>query len=113
MTADRTVRYGDGSRGAVATLVAVRGAAADLDDDLELCMMDFARFGLTGLEALGELLSVRAGIPIVIAARKPAAKPETSAVRCILRKAGDPDEFRAIVRRLCRTGGAMHLRLDI
>ena len=113
MTAKKTVRCGDASRGAVAALVAMSGAAADPGDDLELCVADFARFGFTGLEALGELLAIRAGVPIAISTRKPAGKADPSAVRCMVRRPGNSDEFRVTVQRLRRTGGAMYLRLEI
>lgn len=112
MAVNEKAGRGGASSGTVAALVGMRDAAADAGDDHELCIADLGLFGLSGADALGELLALHAGVPIVIPASGSWRKSETSVVRSIVRRPASIEEFRATVRRLRRTSGSMYLRLE-
>jgi len=89
-----------------------RCAAMNSGGDQELCVLDFGRLGLSGTEVLNELLAMRAGVPILVGGRLPAASHGEGRVRHLVRRPGSLEAFRLAVSRLRRTGAAMYLKLE-
>jgi hypothetical protein len=89
-----------------------RCAAVKSGEDQELCVLDFGRLGLSGGEALNELLAMRAGVPILVGGRPPAARPGAGRVRHLVRRSDSLEAFRLAVCRLRRTGAALYLKLE-
>ena len=89
-----------------------RCAAMKSGEDRELCVLDFGRLGLTGAEALNELLAMRAGVPILVGGLFASDDGREGRVRHLVRRAESLEAFRLDVSRLRRTGAAMYLRLE-
>jgi len=89
-----------------------RCAAMTSGEDRELCVLDFGRLGLSGTEALSELLAMRAGVPILVGGQAPEAQSGAGRVRPLVRRSDSVEAFRLAVSRLRRTGAAMYLKLE-
>ena len=89
-----------------------RCAAMKSGEDQELCVLEFGRLGLSGAEALNELLAMRAGVPILVGGRPPLANRGEGPVRHLVRRSNSLEAFRLAVTRLRRTGAAMYLKLE-
>jgi hypothetical protein len=90
-----------------------RCAAMKSGEDQALCELDLGFLGLSGPEALNELLAMRPGVPILVGGgRAIESACNTGGVRHLVRRSHSLEAFRLAVSRLRRTGAAMYLRLD-
>ena len=87
-----------------------RCVAMKSGEDHELCVLDLGFLGLSGPQALGRLLAMNPGVPILVG--KARASDGASGVRRIVRHSYSMDAFRLAIHRLRRTGAALYLRLE-
>lgn len=101
------------SRGSVATLVACGNGGPD--HDVELCEADLGRLGYHGVAALGALMDMQTGVPVLVTNGAPQPRAGTGVVRHLVRRPGSLDEFRELVLRLRDSVAAnsMYLRLEL
>jgi hypothetical protein len=88
-----------------------RCVAVKSGEDHELCVLDLGFLGLSGPEALGRLLAMDPGVPILVGGRR-AYESASSGVRRIVRRSHSLEAFRRTVDRLRRTGAALYLKLE-
>jgi hypothetical protein len=87
-----------------------RCVAMKSGEDHELCVLDLGFLGLSGPQALGQLLAMNPGVPILVGDGR--AVPEASGVRRIVRRSHSLEAFRRTVSRLRQTGAALYLKLE-
>jgi hypothetical protein len=100
-----------GGNDEMGTIETPRCAAVKSGEDHELCVLDLGFLGLSGPEALGKLLAMQPGVPILVGGGR--AQDAAGAGVCrIVRRSHSLEAFRRTVNRLRRTGAALYLKLD-
>jgi hypothetical protein len=95
------------------TIEMPRCAAVKSGEDHELCVLELGFLGLSGPQALGELLAMQPGVPILVGGgRGIDAACGAPGVRRIVRRSHSLEAFRRTVDRLRRTGAALYLKLE-
>ena len=79
-------------------------------EDHALCVLDLGFLGLSGPQALGQLLAMNPGVPILVGSGR--ASDGASGVRRIVRHSYSMDSFRLAIDRLRQTGAALYLKLE-
>jgi len=87
-----------------------RCAAMKSGEDQALCVLDLGFLGLTGPQALAQLLAMDAGVPILVGGRR--TDYDVPGVRRIVRRSYSMAAFRLAIRRLRQTGAALYLKLE-
>ena len=87
-----------------------RCVAMKSGEDHELCVLDLGFLGLSGPQALGQLLAMNPGVPILVGGGR--AGDAASGVRRIVRHSYSMDSFRLAIDRLRQTGAALYLKLE-
>ena len=88
-----------------------RCVAVKSGEDHELCVLDLGFLGLSGPEALGKLLAMDPGVPILVGGGR-AYESASGDVRRIVRRSHSLEAFRRTIGRLRRTGAALYLKLE-
>jgi len=85
-------------------------------EDQALCELDLGFLGLTGPEALSQLLAMQPGVPILVGGGRAidaeSGEGGTYRVRHLVRRSHSLEAFRLAISRLRRTGAAMYLKLE-
>ena len=81
--------------------------------DQTLWELDLGFLGLSGPEALSQLLAMQPGVPILVGSgRAIDAGGGAHGVRHLVRRSHSLEAFRLAISRLRRTGAAMYLKLE-
>jgi hypothetical protein len=90
-----------------------RCAAMKSGEDHELCVLDLGFLGLTGPQALSQLLAMDAGLPILVGRGcRFDAEAGAAGVRRIVRRSHSLEAFRRTIGRLRQTGASLYLKLE-
>jgi hypothetical protein len=98
---------------AMRTIETPRCAAMKSGEDQALCELDLGFLGLSGPEALNQLLAMQPGVPILVGGgRAIEAGYGAGGVHPLVRRSHSLEAFRLAISRLRRTGAAMYLKLE-
>jgi hypothetical protein len=89
-----------------------RCAAMKSGEDRALCVLDLGFLGLSGPEALNQLLAMQPGVPILVGGGRASESAQGEGVRHLVRRSHSLEAFRLAISRLRRTGAALYLRLE-
>jgi len=89
-----------------------RCVAMKSGEDHELCVLDLGFLGLSGPQALGQLLAMNPGVPILVGGGRAAESAPGDGVRHLVRRSHSLEAFQLAISRLRRTGAALYLRLE-